>query len=146
MALKGKGSSKKRQPEKKGGDHLDILSESNETRAVISKSNQIVICKNPGCHDIATTLSFCRFHYLSSWRKLKTKEAKKKGQELKIYLKDMGRKFPEEFLEKLKAEIEDMSEKEAAGESSDDDKGLFDQMDGEEDLDTIIKGLKVEDF
>jgi hypothetical protein len=142
----GKGSSKKRPPIKKGGEKLESLSELTETRAVVTKANQIVICKNAGCHDIATTMSFCRFHYLASWRKLKTKEAKRKGQELKIYLKDLGRKFPEEFLEKLKAEIEDMSEKEAASESAEEDKGLFDQMDGEEDLDTIIKGLKVEDF
>lgn len=112
-----------------------------------ARFNQIVICKFTGCHDIATTQTFCRFHYLSSWKKLKTKEAKRKGQELEKYLEDMSKKFPEEFLEKLKVEVEDMAEKEAASSDGDEEKGgMFDQIEGDDDLDTIIKGLKVEDF
>jgi hypothetical protein len=140
----GKGGSKNRPPEQKGGDVLENTAEASMTTA---RFNQIVICKFAGCHDIATTQTFCRFHYLSSWRKLKTKEAKRKGQELEGYLQEMSKKFPEEFLEKLKVEVEDMAEKEAASSDSDDDKGgMIDQIDGDDDLDTIIKGLKVEDF
>ncbi len=135
----GKGSSKK-----PGGGNLITQA----THSVESKPNQIVICKQTGCHDISTTFGFCRFHYLSSWRKIKTKEAKKKGLELEAYLEDMMRKFPEEFILKLKSEVEDMAEKEALGEGEEttEKSGLFDQMDDDEDLETIIHGLKVEDL
>ncbi len=111
-------------------------------------SNKIEICKQTGCHDIMTTFGFCRFHYLVSWKRLKTKEAKRKGQELEVFLKDLTRKFPEDFLEKLRVEIEEMSEKEASSDSDDEKSGggLFDSMEGDDDLDTIISGLKVEDF
>lgn len=111
------------------------------------QSNKIVICKQTGCHDISTTHGFCRFHYLASWRSLKTKEAKKHGQELKLYLAELSRKFPEEFLERLKGEVEDLIEKDRVEESDESaERNLFDPMDGDEDMDTIIKGLKVEDY
>lgn len=141
----GKGGSKKRPPGQKGGDVLENTAEASQTA---TRLNQIVICKFTGCHDIATTQTFCRFHYLSSWKKLKTKEAKRKGQEFDAYIEQMSKKFPEEFLEKLKVEVEDMAEKETAAttESDEDKGGMFDQMDGDDDLDVIIKGLKVEDF
>ena len=108
------------------------------------KSNQIIICRQTGCHDISTTQGYCRIHYLFSWKKLKTKEAKKKGQELEAYLEEVGRKFPEEFLEKLRADVDEMIEKAKAEDS--DDEPAIEALDGDEDLDTIIKGLRVEDY
>jgi hypothetical protein len=140
----GKGSSSKKPPLPGGGNALNTQVK----MSVADKPNQIVICKQAGCHDISTTQSFCRFHYLASWRKIKGKEAKKKGLELDAYLVEMMRKFPEEFILKLKSEIEEMAEKEAMGESEEgtEKSGLFDQLDDDEDLDTIIHGLKVEDF
>jgi hypothetical protein len=141
----GKGSSKRRPPTP-GGAQLNVSS-----KALVSDKppNQIVICKQSGCHDISTTTGFCRFHYLASWRKLKTKEARKKGIELESYLEELTRRFPEEFLQKLKLEVEEMSEKESMGEGEEGIEragGLFDQMEDDEDLETIIQGLKVEDF
>ncbi len=114
-----------------------------------NRPNQIVICKQTGCHDISTTQGFCRLHFLASWKKLKTKEAKKKGIELAAYLEELGKRFPEEFLQKLRVEIEEMAEKEALGEADDSmdrSGGGFDQMEDDEDIETIIHGLKVEDF
>src|SRR5437868_1391278 len=135
----GKGTSKKKPPLPGGERTLNTQAKV----AVAEKPNQIVICKQSGCHDISTTHSFCRFHYLASWRKIKGKEARKKGVELDAYLEEMMRKFPEEFIQKLKVEIEEMAEKEAMGESEEatEKSGLFDQMDDDEDLDTIIHGL-----
>lgn len=141
-----KGSSKKR-PAAPGGDNLNTTT--NKSAVAEHKPNQIVICKQSGCHDISTIHGFCRFHYLSSWKKLKSKEAKKKGMEINVYLEEMAKRFPEEFLSKLRLEIEEMAEKEALGESeetTDRSGGLFDQIEDEEDLETIIHGLKVEDF
>src|SRR5207248_2311082 len=94
MARMGKG--KKKRPIQQGGGKLEGLSASSavarssvqvirsdqSTQMEIEKpqgkksetvSNQIVICKFPTCHDIVTTHGFCRFHYLASWKKLKTK-------------------------------------------------------------------------
>ena len=65
-------------------------------------SNQVVICKFTGCHDMSTVGLYCRLHYLMAWRKMKGKEARRKGKELNIYLKELAQKFPEDFLEKLK--------------------------------------------
>lgn len=127
--------------QKLGGDGLEV----DRSKSADKKPNQLVICKWTGCNDISTTVNFCRFHYLANWRKLKSKEAKKKGQELDAYLEVLSTKFPVEFFEKLRQDVEEMSEKEAAGEAEDGERS-FDSVDGDDDLDTIIKGIRVEDF
>ena len=119
---------------------------------VVTQSNKIEICKVQGCHDIATTQSHCRFHYLAGWRKLKTREAKKKGKELEVYLSDLSRKFPEEFLEKIRAEVDEIIDRDSRSEETSEDSGersggFFEGIEGgDDDMDTIIKGLKVEDY
>lgn len=136
---------KGRDKPKTGGEKLDTNLE-----GVKKSPNQIVICKFAGCHDMATTVDLCRFHYLASWKKLKTKEAKKRGQELDSYLEELSRKFPEEFFAKLRNDVEEMSEREELSDSeegsSSDRSSLFDSMEDDEDLDHIIHGLKVEDY
>lgn len=109
-------------------------------------SNRIVICKKAGCHDMATLSGFCRLHYLSSWKKLKTKEAGKRGKKLEAYLQELSTRFPEEFLEKLKAEVEDMAENSSETESEKEGETFGGDDGSEEDFDSIMKGLKVEDF
>jgi hypothetical protein len=146
---KGKKSGKKINPQ--GGDALKAEN-AVTAESVALQSNKIVICKAQGCHDIATTQSHCRFHYLASWRKSKTKEAKKKGKELEAYLSDLSRKFPEEFLEKIRAEVDELIDRESRSEEASEDTsersgGFFDGIEGgDDDMDTIIKGLKVEDY
>lgn len=113
-----------------------------------SKSNRIVICKHVGCNDVATSHDFCRLHYLSNWKKLKSKEAKTQGLGLEIYLKELSSRFPEEFFEKLRADIEELSadttvEPEESSESM--GRGLFD-VESDEDMDDIMKGIRIEDY
>ncbi len=137
-----KGRSNK--PEPKGGESLIQVIAATSVQA----SNKIVICRHQGCHDIATTKEMCRFHYLASWRKMKTKEAKKHGKALEEYLGELAQKFPEEFLLKLKSDLEEMSEKEDSTETEEatERTSAFDQLDDDEDLDHIVHGLKVEDY
>lgn len=95
---------------------------------------------------MATISGFCRLHYLSNWKTLKQKEARKKGKDLKSYLVELSSRFPEEFFERLKSEIEEMGT-EAASSNDGDDRSPFDSSDNsDDDLDTIIKGIRVEDF
>ena len=117
-------------------------SDKSQSSDVKTALNQILICKTAGCHDISVVKGWCRLHFLASWKKGKGKEAKKAGQQLEAYLKELGKKFPEEFLEKLRNDVEEMNQKESESE----DKGtLFESSDGDEDFDTIIKGIRVDD-
>lgn len=111
-----------------------------------SVSNRIVICKNSGCRDVAQVKNYCRLHYLATWKKQKSKEASKEGEDLRTYLKQIKGRFPEEFFEKLKADVEEMIA-EGTKESSDSEpRSAFEPVDGDEDMDTIIKGIRVEDY
>lgn len=146
---------KKKQPEEdeSGGDAemMDLGSAQNSDQAgtkPISASNRIVICKWSGCYDMATVGGHCRLHYLSNWKKLKTKEAKKEGKELADYLSEMSARFPEEFFEKLRNELEEMSNdsKDDSDNSKEDRSSFFDNDDSDDDMDTIIKGIRIEDY
>ena|GEM_PF-954639 len=114
-----------------------------------TKSNKIVICKWSGCFDMATVDDgFCRLHYLVNWRKIKSKEAKKCGKGLDEYIKELSNRFPEEFFEKLRNEIEEMSAEAAdhSDDSSQNRSSIFDSGDVGDNMDTIIKGIRVEDY
>lgn len=126
-------------------DLIESTEASTPNQAVAS--NRIIICKSTNCRDVAQVSSFCRLHYLANWRNRKTKEAKTEGAELENYLKQLRNRFPEEFFEKLKAEVEDIMSN-GSKDSSDNESSSrgFDSNDGDEDMDTIIKGIRVEDF
>jgi len=115
--------------------------------AARSKPNRIVICKNSGCHDVATSHEFCRLHYLANWKKLKQKEAKTQGLGLDLYLKELSARFPEEFFEKLRADVEEMAAEGATeAEEPADGMGRTFDVESDEDMDDIMKGIRIEDY
>ncbi len=112
-------------------------------------SNKIVICKDSKCFDMATVRGHCRLHYLANWKKIKTKEAKREGKELQSYLQELATRFPEEYLDKLKAEIEEMAaaaEQSGGSSEAEDSAERAFEADSDEDMETIIKGIRIEDF
>ena len=143
----GKKTSKKRSNSKVGESKMaETINPAEDSASTPLNSNRILICKSGGCFDMATISGYCRLHYLSIWKTLKQKEARKKGKDLKSYLVELSSRFPEEFFERLKNEIEEMGT-EAASSSDSDDRSPFDSSDNsDDDLDTIIKGIRVEDF
>jgi len=143
----GKKRSKKRSNSEVGESEMSDQLASTEGSALQlpKSSNRILICKAAGCFDMATVSSFCRLHYLSNWKKLKSKEARKKGQDLKLYLAELSNRFPEEFFEKLRNDVEEMGNDSSSSSESEERSG-FDSEAGDEDIDTIIKGIRVEDF
>ena len=151
MGKTGKKKTPRRTSGGGGDEMLELSISSKEIPKLMAEnkaSNRIVICKWSGCYDMATLQEFCRLHYLSNWRKLKAKEAKRKGQGLKDYLKELTGRFPEEYFDKLKAEIEELGAAAAESDSTEDasERSFFDPEDSDDDMDTIIKGIKVEDY
>jgi hypothetical protein len=125
----------------------ETVTSAEDSASMPLNSNRILICKSGGCFDMATISGFCRLHYLSNWKSLKTKEARKKGKDLKSYLVELSSRFPEEFFDKLKNEIEEMGTEAATAGADADERSPFDSNEpGDDDLDTIIKGIRVEDF
>lgn len=126
-----------------GGAEVNTQATAHENTEV--QSNRIVICGLSGCFDMATIGQYCRLHYLSNWRKVKTKEAKKEGKDLQDYLQELSTRFPEEFFEKLRNELEEMASSSESSDDRDDRSSMYEQDDSD-DMDTIIKGIRVEDF
>jgi len=148
------GKKKRSKTPKVRGESKMKQSEQSESVSVVveaTSSNKIVICKRSGCFDMSTTIhGFCRLHYISGWKKLKSQEAKGQGKGLDEYMQELVGRFPEEFFERLRSEMDETSQSASEGDSgeeaSSDRSSIFDPDDGDEDMDTIIKGIRVEDY
>jgi len=112
-------------------------------------AKKIKICKEEGCNNTQTTRGFCRLHYLKNWKKLKTKKQKKAASRLNKYIESIVEKHPDRYMEVIKKEIRNPKFGRIAGEDQrselDDVYRIFNDPGYEEDIDKMIRDLKVED-
>lgn len=67
--------------------------------------NKIRICKEKGCKNAATTMGFCRLHYLKNWKRLKTNEREKAAKRLNKYVEYMIKRHPDRYVEAIKKDL-----------------------------------------
>ena len=109
----------------------------------------IKICKEPDCQNAATTKGYCRLHYLRHWKHIRDEAHKKSAKKLNRYIEHVMKKHPDRYVEVIKKEIREPGferyvdeafgpDEEESGES------LFDEPTYEEEIEQLIKQLKVE--
>src|SRR3989344_3649145 len=107
---------------------------------------KIKICKEADCHNAQTTGGFCRLHYLKNWKKIQTEKKKKAAKNLNRYVESILKRYPDRYVEVIKKEIrskkfEQFVEDEfGAAEPG----GLFDSVNYEEEIDTILDKLELD--
>jgi hypothetical protein len=70
-------------------------------------SSRKVICIVEGCEREATAHEYCQFHYIRHWSKIKKSERVEAERRLNKYIEEITRKFPTEYLEIIKKDLED---------------------------------------
>lgn len=111
---------------------------------------KIRICKEEGCHNSATTGGFCRLHYLKNWKKIKDEKHQRAADRLNKYIERIVEKYPERYVDVLKKEIrsknfEKAIEDEFGNMDLDDVYHIFNDPGYQDEIETLIKNLKVED-
>lgn len=110
----------------------------------------IKICKEPDCHNAATTKGFCRLHYLKNWRRLKADEDARAANKLNQYVEGVIRRHPERYLEVIKEDllnkavdvmVDEVSEEEDAEAEAEE---ILHEPTYDEEVDELIKRLKIE--
>ena len=66
-------------------------------------------CTNPGCKKEASSEGYCRLHYLANWKHIKFNEKVKAERRLNAYVDRIAKKYPSDYLEKIKETLEDES-------------------------------------
>ncbi len=64
-------------------------------------------CVEKGCENPASTLGYCRFHYIKNWQDIKKKQELLKEGKLQIYIQDLVEKFPLKQIESILNDLSD---------------------------------------
>jgi len=107
---------------------------------------RIKICKEQGCHNAQTTAGYCRFHYLKNWKQIKKDEEEKSAKRLNRYIESVCKKHPKKYVEEIKENI-NKGKYDIDGQNRDDMDDLyriFSEPSYEEDIERLIKDLKIE--
>jgi hypothetical protein len=64
-------------------------------------------CSAPSCKKEASSQGYCRLHYISNWKHIRFNEKVKAERRLNAYVDRIAKKYPQDFLEKIKETLED---------------------------------------
>jgi hypothetical protein len=63
------------------------------------------VCRETACESLATTLSYCRLHYIKNWKKIKRKEVILKEGKLNQYIEELVVKYPDKYIEAIRQDL-----------------------------------------
>jgi hypothetical protein len=64
------------------------------------------ICAESRCKAPATSDGYCRLHYLRNWKELRSEKKDKAEKRLNSYVDRLMKKYPGEYLDKIKESLE----------------------------------------
>lgn len=70
------------------------------------KSTKKKFCTQPQCKAEAVSHGFCRLHYIANWKHIKFNDHVKAERRLNAYVDRLAKKYPKDFLEKIKEGLE----------------------------------------
>lgn len=77
------------------------------TKNKSENNNKKRLCAEPNCKSGPASKGFCRLHYIANWRHLKLNARIKAEQKLNAYVDRLAKKYPADYLEKIKEGLED---------------------------------------
>ena len=108
---------------------------------------RIKICKESDCKDAASTEGYCRLHYLKHWRRIRKAKKIASARKLNNYIEHICKENPDGYLEAIRRDLRSKNFPERVDEAFGEGEGElnFDEGVEEEDIDRIIKKLKIEE-
>lgn len=72
-----------------------------------AKKTKVKYCAQSACRQQATAHGYCRLHYLANWRDVKSAKKDKAEKRLNAYVDRLQKKYPDDYIERLKEGLED---------------------------------------
>lgn len=63
-------------------------------------------CIQAECNEPATSHGYCRLHYIANWKHIKFNNQVKAERRLNAYVDRLARKYPKDYLERIKEGLE----------------------------------------
>lgn len=70
------------------------------------KKKKVPACEQRGCRKPGISQGYCRLHYLANWREIKEEDKVRAERRLNAYVDRIAKRYPADFLEKIKEGIE----------------------------------------
>lgn len=70
-------------------------------------TKKVPACAASGCKAPAVSAGYCRLHYFAHWKEIKEEERTRAERRLNAYVDRLAKRYPADFLEKIKEGIED---------------------------------------
>ncbi|MGK5089467.1 hypothetical protein WDW86_18100 [Bdellovibrionota bacterium FG-2] len=100
------------------------------------------VCREVACEGLATTLGYCRLHYIKNWKKIKRKELILKEGKLNQYIEELVAKYPDRYIEAIRGDLSSEKEFSKVIHDLDLDESV-DDFDAEgESVDALIDSIK----
>ncbi len=108
---------------------------------------RIKICKEPDCKDAASTEGYCRLHYSKHWRRSRKAKKFASARKLNRYIDHICKENPDNYLEAIRKDLSSSKFPEYVEEVFGEGERELNFEEGveEEDIDRIIKKLKIEE-
>ncbi len=76
-----------------------------EKEVVLTNADGMRYCKVADCDELATSDSYCRFHYLLNWKKIQLRKRILAGDKLDRYIEELTARYPDKFLEMIRKDL-----------------------------------------
>lgn len=93
-------------PKKPKADPKPAAKEAKEAKAAKPSTSKTKICAESRCKSPATSDGYCRLHYLRNWKELKSEQKDKAEKRLNSYIDRLMKKYPGEYMDKIKESLE----------------------------------------
>ena len=111
----------------------------------VLKQEDIQICSIASCKKKAEINIYCRFHYIMHWNRIKKVERVEAERRLNKYIEEITKKYPTEYLEIIKKDLEDSKSLENIVQDMNLEEGLSEDIVEEKDLDNLYSNFKNEE-
>lgn len=108
---------------------------------------KVKLCHYKGCNNAATTMGFCRFHYLKNWKKIKAKQKQKAIKNLNKYIDHIMHKHPDGYMDVIREDLRNLDQFSRKAEhyfAEDDFHDIMDEL-NPEDVHRIIDNIKIDE-
>jgi hypothetical protein len=68
-------------------------------------ANGEAVCREVACEGLATSVGYCRMHYIKNWKKIKRKEVILKEGKLNQYIEELVAKYPDKYIEAIRQDL-----------------------------------------
>ncbi|HEX4923362.1 MAG TPA: hypothetical protein VFV50_04720, partial [Bdellovibrionales bacterium] len=76
-----------------------------EAEVILTNADGKRYCKVGECDELATSDSYCRYHYLLNWKKIQLRKKILAGDKLNRYIEELTARYPDKYLEMIRKDL-----------------------------------------